>query len=572
MGDLSRYGDLFAWAPALALLLVTALLSFSRIFERNPPALGLLLLVVLWAWVEATQGFVADAGLRMLLVYLKYVVLAWIPFAWVATCLRIVGNRPWGPVLLAALGALAVAFVVLLVWDHRTGWFFSSLEFTPSGIARRTGWLHTVYMTVLFGALGAGVALLVRAGRRFSWMDGRRAKLVLAAAALPSLAGVVDLVGWMPEPRMSLVPWALFASAVLFLGAILRGRLFAPGSSAYETVVRDMADPVLVLDTTGRPVWSNEAAHRAFPSLTTGAAFDLPEIEGQVPLLRQGHEVSVRYAEREYRAKGTPAQDQRSGFEALVVVFQDVTGLKAEQTRLEALVAQRTQELVRSKEQLEAELEKSRGAQKGLERLLSEKELLLHEVNHRVKNNLQIILSLINLQTRRLAQESAAKEILAATEGRIRSINLVHELIYRTEFGAGLDFRRYLEELVKGIGALYSQVDVRVEVLPSARPVQGGVDFSVDFGLVVNELVTNAFKHGIVPAGGGLVTVALDLRGSTLVLSVRDSGKGFVPDASEGHSLGLSLVRAVLKKYRAELVVKSEGGTLVEILIPWSDA
>lgn len=572
MGDLSRYGDLFAWAPALALLLVTALLSFNRIYERNPAALGLLLVVVFWAWVEATQGFVAEPDLRILFVYLKYVALAWIPVAWWGTCLRIVGGHPWGKALLVTFGLVAGTFGVLLYWDDTTGWFFASIEVLPgAGVIRRHGWLYTLYVVELFIALSSGVVLLVRARRRFSWLDGRRARLVLAAAVLPMAAGMIDFLGWISAPRVALVPWALFLSALLFLGAIFRGRLFGPGASTYETVVRDMADPVLVLDPTGRPVWSNTAAHQAFPPLSADQGLGLPDL-GQIDDLRQGRDVPVRHGEREYLAKGTPAQDQRSGFEALVVVFQDVTGLKAEQTRLEALVAQRTQELVRSKEQLEAELERSQGTQKGLERLLSEKELLLHEVNHRVKNNLQIILSLINLQTRRLPQESAAKEILAATEGRIRSINLVHELIYRTEFGTGLDFRRYLEELVKGIGALYSQVDVRVEVLPSARPVQGGVDFSVDFGLVVNELVTNSFKHGIVPAGGGLVTVGLELQGATLVLSVRDSGQGFVSEGSEGHSLGLSLVRAVLKKYRAELVVKSEGGTVVEVLIPWTDA
>ena len=162
-------------------------------------------------------------------------------------------------------------------------------------------------------------------------------------------------------------------------------------------------------------------------------------------------------------------------------------------------------------------------------------------------------------------------ERYAATQGRIRSISLVHELIYRTEFGTGLDFRTYLEELVHGISTLYDQPGARVEILPSSRPVQGGVDFSVDFGLVVNELVTNAFKHGIVPAGGGLVTVGLELEGSTLVLRVRDTGSGYTPQESDGTSLGLSLVRAVLKKYKAELQLWHDSGTIAEVRIPWED-
>jgi len=249
----------------------------------------------------------------------------------------------------------------------------------------------------------------------------------------------------------------------------------------------------------------------------------------------------------------------------------DLTGLTAERIRLESLVEERTTLLHQANKNLEEELQRSQKAQVRLEQLLAEKELLLQEVNHRVKNNLQIIMSLIGLQARRLPTGSPLIATYAATEGRIRSISLVHELIYRTEFGLGLDFRVYLEELVQGISALYNQPGARVEVLPSSRPVHGGVDFSLDFGLVVNELVTNAFKHGLVPAGGGLVTVGLELEGATLVLQVRDTGNGYTLREPEGASLGLSLVKAILKKYKAELRVVSEFGTLVEVRIPWDE-
>lgn len=363
-------------------------------------------------------------------------------------------------------------------------------------------------------------------------------------------------------------------TAGFFLVSIFRGRLFAPGSLAYETVVYQMTDPVLVMDSTGRPVWINSAGRAAFPGVNPDKDVDLtqtlPGLAARLGDLRSGGEVWVRDGEREFRVRGTPAQDGRSGFESLALVFHDVTGLRAEQSRLEGLVAERAELLEHSNRQLEAELERTRKTQAGLERLVAEKELLLHEVNHRVKNNLQIILSLINLQGRRLPKDSAATALFAATQGRIRSISLVHELIYRNEFGAGLDFRRYLEELVQGIGSLYSQHDVKVEILPSSRPVQGGVDFSVDFGLVVNELVTNAFKHGIMPAGRGVVTVALELEGEALVLSVRDTGPGFDGEP-EANTLGLSLVHSVLKKYRAELTVRRDGGTVVEVRVPWTD-
>ena len=578
MDQLYRYGDLLAWAPALALLAVTALMSFSRIFERNPPSLLLLLAVIFWIWADVTHGFVSDPGLKTLLFYLQFVFLTCIPATWIGTCFRLVGQSGrFQRLALLGLSLAGLVFVGFLALDSQTHWFFRTLDL-PQGswtFYRQNGPVYYVFIVVLFGTLAAGVVVLVRSRPLFSLLDHRRSTLILWGIGLPLAAGLLDVLKVFEFARIALVPWALLFTSAFFFQALVRGRLFAPIPLAYEIVVQQMSDPVVVMDSTQRPVWVNAAANLLLSEMAATKHHRLsdlfPDLAAHLVVLRAGGDVVIRRGEHEYRVQGTPAQDPKSGFEALAFVFHDITGLKAEQSRLEALVAERTSLLHQSNVKLEVELAKSREAQVRLEQLLSEKELLLQEVNHRVKNNLQIIMSLINLQARRLPKGSAMAESFTATQGRIRSISLVHELIYRTEFGTGLDFRTYLEDLVQGISALYNQVGARVEILPSFRPVQGGVDFSVDFGLVVNELVTNAFKHGIVPAGGGLVTVGLELEESTLVLQVRDTGVGYFPHEADGSSLGLSLVRAVLKKYKAELRVHSEVGTLVEVRIPWED-
>jgi two-component sensor histidine kinase len=578
MDQLDRYGDLFAWAPALALLAVTALISFSRIFERNPPSLCLLLAVIFWIWSDVTHGFVSDPVLKLVLFYLQFVFLAFVPAAWLGTCFRLIGWRDrYQFVTLLLFWTVALGFIVLLAVDTQTHWFFRSLEL-PAGswtFSRQNGPAYVVFVAILFASLAGGGVLLARSRFFFSLLDRRRSGLLLWGIGLPLVAGVLDGLRVVAFAHLVLMPWALLLTSAFFLYAIVRGRLSVPVPLAYEIVVQQMAEPVVVMDSLQRPVWINTAAKNLLSDLSQGSekrwAEFFPDLEAQFGLLRSGGEVVIQRGVREYRVQGTPTQDPKSGFEALAFVFHDITGLKAEQNRLEALVAERTSLLHQSNVKLEAELKKSIEAQVRQQQLLSEKDLLLQEVNHRVKNNLQIIMSLINLQARRLPRGSAMAERYAATQGRIRSISLVHELIYRTEFGTGLDFRTYLEELVHGISTLYDQPGARVEILPSSRPVQGGVDFSVDFGLVVNELVTNAFKHGIVPAGGGLVTVGLELEGSTLVLRVRDTGSGYTPQESDGTSLGLSLVRAVLKKYKAELQLWHDSGTIAEVRIPWED-
>jgi len=574
MDVIYRYGDLLTWAPTLALLLMTSLVSFSRIFERNPATLGLLLAVVFWIWADMTHGFVADPSLKQLLFYLQFFFLSFIPVAWVGTCLRLVGQKNRSStVLLAGLGVSALVFIVLLGIDRQTHWFFRTLDL-PSGswtFYRQNGPGYWAFIVVLFSSLIVGVVVLARSRPYFSLLDLKRSSLILWGIGLPTVTGLIDVFKLLPEPRIALVPWGILATTAFFLWAIVRGRLFAPIPLAYEIVVRRMPDPVVVMDSSQRPVWFNNSAQELWPVADSSQrlAEVFPDLADHLTVLRAGGEIVVERDDRQYRVQGSPAQDPRSGFEALAFVFHDITSLKAEQNRLESLVDERTALLHQTNQKLEVELLKSRDAQVRLERTLAEKELLVQEVNHRVKNNLQIILSLINLQARRLAPGSAALEVFAATQGRIRAISLVHDLIYRTEFGNGLDLRVYLEELVRGIGALYSQQETRVEIVPGSKTVHVDVDFSVDFGLVVNELVTNALKHGLVPAGGGVVTVGLDREEDTLILSVKDTGIGFVPGPSDASSLGLSLVRSVLRKYRAELGFLPGVGTSVEVRVPW---
>jgi hypothetical protein len=209
MEELYRYGDLVAWAPALALLLVAALASFSRIFERNPATLGLLLIVIFWIWADITHGFVSDSGLKILLFYLQFVFLSFIPVAWISTCLRITGDRRRGGwVVVAVLGVVAAGFVGVLVFDQQTHWFFEVVTLPPGSwtVFRHNGPAYYAFVVVLFGALAAGVVLLARARPLFSLLDHQRSSLFLWGVGAPMVAGLADVFHVMPEPRVALVP------------------------------------------------------------------------------------------------------------------------------------------------------------------------------------------------------------------------------------------------------------------------------------------------------------------------------------------------------------------------------
>src|SRR6185369_3349018 len=139
----------------------------------------------------------------------------------------------------------------------------------------------------------------------FSLLDLKRSALILWGIGLPTLAGLIDVFRVLPEPRVALVPWAVMTTAIFFLWAIFRGRLFTPVPLAYEIVVRKMPDPVVVMDSAQRPVWLNSAAQDLWPETDSQKrlAEVFPNLAEHLDVLRAGGEVVVQRDERQFRVQ-----------------------------------------------------------------------------------------------------------------------------------------------------------------------------------------------------------------------------------------------------------------------------
>lgn len=201
-------------------------------------------------------------------------------------------------------------------------------------------------------------------------------------------------------------------------------------------------------------------------------------------------------------------------------------------------------------EQLQRELAERTRAEAQVQESLKEKELLLKEVHHRVKNNLQVIVSLINLQTAQLTDE---KSLLALRESqnRVRSMALVHEKLYQSASLANINFREYLRQLTSALFHSY-QVDAsQVALVLEVDEVVLDVDQAVPCGLIVNELVSNALKHGFPQKRTGAVQLTLHTRpDGQIELSVADNGVG-IPgekDWRQTESLGMQLIQSLVKQ------------------------
>ncbi|CAM2069268.1 PAS domain-containing protein [Sulfidibacter corallicola] len=202
-----------------------------------------------------------------------------------------------------------------------------------------------------------------------------------------------------------------------------------------------------------------------------------------------------------------------------------------------------------------------------LRRSLVEKDALLREVHHRVKNNLQIIASLLFLQSKHI-QHPETIQTLLESQNRIRSMAMIHEMLYRATSFSQIDFCQYVRQLVGVLVHLYHRERIPIEVPHSL--VNLTVEKAVPCGLVVNELVTNALKHAFPDGRQGRILVRLEEFETSYRIEVEDEGIGIREDILEQdiQSLGLKLVDVLVKQLHGTWEFVPAEGTFVRIEFP----
>ncbi len=200
-----------------------------------------------------------------------------------------------------------------------------------------------------------------------------------------------------------------------------------------------------------------------------------------------------------------------------------------------------------------------------LEESLNEKETLLREIHHRIKNNLAIVSSLLSLQSMEIEDESIRK-MCQQSQNRIKVIATIHEKLYRSVNFKHINFKDYIESLVNDISEMYANIFVQIDV--SVSNIFGVAETATSCGLIINELLTNALKYAF-PRGksNGKITVSMNQRDDSIELIVSDNGVGLPEDfdIEQSHTLGLQLVNSLIEKIDGTLKIVSENGTTFQI-------
>lgn len=202
-----------------------------------------------------------------------------------------------------------------------------------------------------------------------------------------------------------------------------------------------------------------------------------------------------------------------------------------------------------------------------LQRLLEEKDILLREVHHRVKNNLQIIISLLNLQARQLGLDSTAAAALQTSQQRIRAIAAVHEKLYQSENLARVAMGQYIAGMARQLAAAYTQPEQRIQIETKIEDFVLGIDIALPIGLIVNELLTNALKHAFAGREHSRIDILLTHSAGRARLTVQDDGAGLPADVDEqsGGKLGMTLVRALARQIGGVVTITRGNGTAVTV-------
>ena len=320
-------------------------------------------------------------------------------------------------------------------------------------------------------------------------------------------------------------------------------------------------EPAFLIDRSGVIRAANRAAHRRL--LTNGST-----------LLGRG--LAECAADPPARTKGLLQRCRRSG-EAVIGTIQltqvdgsvqqyrshgcriDMAGGPVVLLRLEAVAEDQFRALTEKVVALNGEIAKNKRVQLLLRTALAEKELLLKELNHRVRNNLQTLLGMLSVAEQRTPDQRAS-EPLRSARMRVEAMAIVQRLLYRSEASATVDGHTFLQELCRSVARSMARPGVDVELLPCA--VALSLDAASAVGLIVNELLTNGLKYAFVNRSEGRISVALASEGEgRLRILVEDDGQGLRELPPSNSSVGLALVQGLASRFGGGCELTSDRGT-----------
>ena len=261
--------------------------------------------------------------------------------------------------------------------------------------------------------------------------------------------------------------------------------------------------------------------------------------------------------------------------EIWVAIHEDITEkkrveeeLREYREHLEELIEKRTDELKVANERLQQDITERKKAEEKIKAALKEKEVMLKEIHHRVKNNMQIISSLLKLQFVR-TKSKKLQEMLRTSQSRLHSMALIHERLYQSKDFTRIDFAYYIRSLTVYLFHSYRVDSNLVRLKTDVRDVHLDINRAIPCGLIVNELVSNSLKHAFPGGREGEIFIKFYFnKQGKIILVVRDNGIGFPEDIDfrSTESFGMQVVNDLTEQLRGTIELDRKGGTTFKVV------
>jgi len=197
---------------------------------------------------------------------------------------------------------------------------------------------------------------------------------------------------------------------------------------------------------------------------------------------------------------------------------------------------------------------------------------LLREIHHRVKNNLQVVSSFLHLQSRGVNDPNIFK-LFQNSQGRIRSMALIHEQLYRSDSFSDIDFGRYIEGLVRYLHGVYQSRELLITPTVRSETIHLSIDRAIPCGLLLNEVISNSFKHAFIGRERGEISVDFRRLNGHYELAVRDDGVG-LPSGTvkmDPSTLGFQIITSLVEQIGGNMEIQTDSGLGVVITFPVAD-
>ncbi len=333
-------------------------------------------------------------------------------------------------------------------------------------------------------------------------------------------------------------------------------RLLRESGERYRSLVENINEVLFTLDNDGRITYLS-------PSASKGTRYTLQEMEGRLfsdfvhpedlPGLAQSFEKTLAgdLEPHEFRVI------DRDGSVIHVLTSSRPLIQNGKTVGVTGLLSDIT-ERKRNEEKLQASLR--------------EKETLLREIHHRVKNNLQVVSSFLHLQSRGVNDPNIFK-LFQNSQGRIRSMALIHEQLYRSDSFSDIDFGRYIEGLVRYLHGVYQSRELLITPTVRSETIHLSIDRAIPCGLLLNEVISNSFKHAFIGRERGEISVDFRRLNGHYELAVRDDGVG-LPSGTvkmDPSTLGFQIITSLVEQIGGNMEIQTDSGLGVVITFPVAD-